>query len=96
MNKNVIEQLYRGEWIDGQWVSYDNVPGGTAGAIRWENKHPNDPIGGKHHRPKGEQRLGQLKGILESGEYNGIALSARDMNVVRDIHDDLLFALQGK
>ncbi|MFN8444520.1 MAG: polymorphic toxin-type HINT domain-containing protein [Caldilineaceae bacterium] len=96
LNKNIIEEMYRGNWVNGQWVSSDSLPGGLAGAIRRELANLGTLVGGKSHIPKGEQRLTNLKDILDTGMYKGQQLSQSDLDIVRGLHDDLLNALQGK
>lgn len=91
----MIEEMFRGKWIDGQWVSSDSLPGGLAGAIRRELANPGKSVGGKVHTTKGEDRLNGLKRILKNEKFKGQALDQHDMDIVRNLHDGLLNALQG-
>lgn len=96
LNKNMIEEMFRGKWVGGQWVSSDTLPGGLAGAIRRELANPGNLVGGRSHITKGQDRLNGLKRILENGQFNGQTLDQHDLDVVRSLHDDLLNALQGQ
>ena len=95
LNSNLIEQMYRGKWVDGRWVSYDQYPGGLAGAVRRQLK-TGELVGGVDHSPKGWDRIRQMKEILRVGIIDGQVLSAHDIEIVRALHDDLLNALLGK
>jgi hypothetical protein len=94
-NRNIIEQMYRGRWANGQWISSDKYPGGLAGAIR-RQLSKGELVGGVDHLQKGLDRLKQLKVILIRGKIGTEVLEASDMNTARALHDDLLSALQTK
>jgi len=95
LNENMIEQMYRGEMKEGQWISADKYPGGLAGAVRREVA-TGEKVGEKSHFTKGYGRLTGLKRILESGMFKGNLLNAKDMAIVRALHDDLLLSLPPK
>ena len=91
----MIEQMYRGEMKEGQWISADKYLGGLAGAVRREVA-TGEKVGEKSHFTKGYGRLTGLKRILESGMFKGNLLNAKDMAIVRALHDDLLLSLPPK
>jgi hypothetical protein len=95
LNKNVIEQMYRGAWKNGQWEQADSIPGGLAGAIR-RQLATGELVGGVDHLPKGLERLSQLKNILKTGKIDRQLLDDHDLGIVRGLHDDLQNSLQGK
>ena len=95
LNTNIIEQMFKGKWVNGEWVSVDNFFGGTAGAVRREIS-TGAAVGGKFHSIKAESMLGGLKNILRTGKFKGTPLDSFDMDIVRELHDDLLSAIQGK
>jgi hypothetical protein len=95
LNKELIEPMYRGNWNNGKWVSADKYPGGLAGAIRREIAS-GEYVGGVSHIEKGQQRLAQMKRILEDAYKDKMSLSDRDLKIVRSLHDDLQRALGGK
>ncbi len=94
-NKNVIEQMYRGKRVNGQWQSSDMYPGGLAGAIR-RQLSKGELVGGVDHLQKGIARLAQLKNIITRGKIGNEVLSTSDIKLARELHDDLLAALQTK
>lgn len=51
LNRGLIEQMYRGDWVNGQWVSADQYAGGLAGAIR-KQLSDGELVGGVDHLPK--------------------------------------------
>jgi RHS repeat-associated protein len=77
--RDAIENLYRGT---------DTYPGGSAGALRWERRHPGQYVGGKSHEKKVTDRLNQVVGLIRSGELNG-----PDLDIARAIAEDLKSAL---
>jgi len=91
----MIEEMFRGEWVDGQWIAADGYQGGLAGAIRRELA-TDEFVGGKSHLTKGRDRLKGLKRILTTGKFNGQDLIQSDLDLVRELHDDLLNATLGK
>jgi hypothetical protein len=95
-NTNIIEQMYRGSWVGGQWQSSDGYPGGLAGAVR-RQLSKGELVGGKDHLVKGRERLANLKDVITKGKIgNELPLSPSDMSIARSLHDDLLSALQTK
>ncbi len=94
-NTNVIEQMYRGKMVDGQWKSSDSYPGGLAGAIRRELSK-GELVGGVSHLQKGKDRLAQLKDIISKGKIGTSVLDTYDMDIAKALHDDLQAALQTK
>lgn len=65
----------------------DTVPGGTAGAVRQEN-NSGQPVGGKFHTQKAQERLKSLQNIYRSG-----GLSDGDKAIIAWLIDDLAHAL---
>jgi hypothetical protein len=94
-NTNIIEQMYRGSWVGGQWQSSDGYPGGLAGAVR-RQLSKGELVGGKDHLVKGQERLANLKDVITKGKVGSEALEPSDMSIARSLHDDLLSALQTK
>jgi hypothetical protein len=94
-NRNIIEQMYRGRWVNDQWISSDKYPGGLAGAIR-RQLSKGELVGGVDHLQKGLDRLTQLKNILAKGKIGTEVLDTSDLNIAKSLHDDLLSALQTK
>jgi hypothetical protein len=94
-NTNIIEQMYRGSWVGGQWQSSDGYPGGLAGAVR-RQLSKGELVGGKDHLVKGKERLANLKDVITKGKVGSEALDSSDMSIARSLHDDLLSALQTK
>jgi hypothetical protein len=74
LSSRLIEQLYRGDFTTGEWVSFDQYPGGLAGAIRREISK-GELVGGTSHKLQGEERLQRMKEILRTGAIPGQALS---------------------
>jgi len=58
--QNVINQLFKGS---------DEIPGGTAGAIRY-TKLTKNLVGGSDHLKKGEGNINALRKILDKGNLN--------------------------
>jgi hypothetical protein len=94
-NTNIIEQMYRGKWVNGQWQSSDTYAGGLAGAVRRELSK-GELVGGVSHLPKGQERLANLKDVITKGKVGTDTLVPSDMDIARALHDDLLSALQTK
>jgi RHS repeat-associated protein len=94
LNRRVIEQMYRGEWVGDVWKSADGYAGGLAGAVR-RQLATDELVGGKDHIQKAWERLAQLKDILRTGTVGSDTLDSGDMEIVRALHDDLQAALQG-
>jgi hypothetical protein len=94
-NTNIIEQMYRGSWVGGQWQSSDGYPGGLAGAVR-RQLSKGELVGGKDHLVKGKERLANLKDVITKGKVGSEALDSSDLSIARSLHDDLLSALQTK
>jgi hypothetical protein len=92
-NTNIIEQMYRGSWVGGQWQSSDGYPGGLAGAVR-RQLSKGELVGGKDHLVKGKERLANLKDVITKGKVGSEALDSSDLSIARSLHDDLLSALQ--
>jgi len=95
LNENMIQEMFRGKWVDAQWLPDDGYQGGLAGAIRREIA-TGELVGGKSHLTKGIDRLNGLKRILTTGKFSGQDLVGSDLDLVRNLHDDLLNAMQGK
>lgn len=79
--QNITDNLYR---------PGGKVPGGTAGAVRWEAAHPGQTVGGKPHIGKADQTAKDLWKLIQSG-----ALSDGDDQIARALHKDLESALKG-
>lgn len=94
-NTNIIEQMYRGKWVSGQWQSSDTYAGGLAGAVRRELSK-GELVGGVSHLQKGQERLANLKDVITKGKVGTDTLVSSDMDIARALHDDLLSALQTK
>jgi hypothetical protein len=94
-NTNIIEQMYRGSWVGGQWKSSDSYPGGLAGAVR-RQLSKGELVGGKDHLVKGNERLANLKDVITKGKVGSETLDSSDLSIARSLHDDLLSALQTK
>lgn len=75
--------------INALFKAGDQVPGGTAGAIR-EELRTGKPTGGKEHLEKGEGHVQGLSNLLKSGTLN-----AHDKAIAEWLENDLLNALSG-
>ena len=82
--QNITNNLYR-EGVNGP-----QVPGGTAGAVRWEATHPGQYIGNKPHFGKADQTAKDLWNLIKSGTLN-----ERDEKIARALYKDLENALKG-
>ncbi len=85
LQNNLVNELFR---------DTDKYLGGTAGILR---RGTPDEIA--DHMIKAEERLGQMRKILETGMTgrgnNRVRLSENDLDIVRQIYDDLLDAYNG-
>ena len=95
LNKNFIEEMYRGKWVNGQWVSTDEYLGGLAGAVRRQFA-TGELVGGRDHMRKGWERIRQMRDILKYGKFDNQLLSEADLKIVQALYEDLLLALNGK
>jgi hypothetical protein len=71
--------------------STDKLPGGTAGAVRYELATGEQLLQGTWHSQKAQNTITHLNNMLKSGE-----LSYRDQQVARELIRDLTSALAGK
>lgn len=92
INKNLIEQVFRGKWDGDEWKSSDNYLGGLAGSIRREISK-GEFVGGKSHITKGLGRLKQIDRILADDRNGKKILSERDREIVRELRRDIKGAL---
>ncbi|MEN9807570.1 MAG: hypothetical protein RL756_2090 [Pseudomonadota bacterium] len=76
--QGAIEQLFR---------AGDDVPGGTAGAVRYEIA-TGTAVGGRFHSLKASQRMAQLNRMIRSGKLN-----EADQAVAQRLVEDLNGAL---
>ena len=67
----------------------DEVPGGTAGAVR-EELRTGEPVGGKFHSEKAQGRARQIEKILKKNNLN-----PADRRDALNVMNDLLNALSG-
>ena len=71
--------------IDSMYKPGDRIPGGSAGAVRYEDA-TGKPIKGKYHREKAENSLGRLRNIMRKQQ-----LSPQDQKtaqlLIRDLED---------
>ncbi len=80
--QNMINELFR--------PSKYNVPGGTAGAVRWEAAHPGQYVGNKPHFGKANQFAKDLWNLVNSGQLIG-----RDLDIVMTVYKYLENAMDG-
>jgi len=60
LNENMIQEMFRGKWIDGQWIPDDGYQGGLGGAVRRELA-TGELVGGRSHLRKAQDRLNSLR-----------------------------------
>lgn len=78
---NALAELFR---------SSGSVPGGTAGAVRWE-RMIGDGVGGRRHEQKARERARQLRRLI-----TGDRLSPEDRALALWVMTDLERALDGR